>query len=218
METIIYNQDGKKAGTIELSKDIFGLNWNADLVNQVVNSMRSDARHPIAHTKIRSEVSGGGKKPWQQKGLGRSRHGSSRSPIWVKGGVALGPRNDKNYGRKINKQMKAKALFTMLSQKMRDGEIIFVNDLAVPSAKTKDALTVVKSLAKVPAFEKLATKRTNTLYIALPEKNEAVYKGFKNFSNMTVEEVRNLNPLSLLKYKYLLISNPEKALSFFNNK
>src|ERR1700740_1338445 len=131
MDAKIYNQEGKEAGNITLSKDVFGLPWNADLVNQVVNSLRTDARDPIAHTKDRSEVRGGGKKPWQQKGLGRARHGSTRSPIWVGGGVAHGPRNDKNYDRKINKKMKTKALFTVLSQKMRDGEVLFIDSISL---------------------------------------------------------------------------------------
>ena len=110
METKIYNQAGSPAGTIKLSEKVFGLPWNADLVHQVVASMRSDARVNLAHTKTRGEVRGGGKKPWKQKGTGQARHGSTRSPIWVGGGVAHGPRNDKDYSRKVNKKMKAKAL------------------------------------------------------------------------------------------------------------
>src|SRR3989344_5026421 len=102
METKLYNQKGDESGKIEIPESIFGLPWNADLVHQVVVSMMSSMRHPIAHTKTRGEVSGGGKKPWQQKGTGRARHGSTRSPIWVGGGVAHGPRNDKNFDRKVN--------------------------------------------------------------------------------------------------------------------
>src|SRR3954467_5139183 len=109
MESTVYNQKGKEVGKIQLAEQIFGLKWNADLVHQVVTSMESSARTNVAHTKNRGEVSGGGKKPWQQKGTGRARHGSIRSPIWVGGGVTHGPRKDKDYDRKINKKMKAKA-------------------------------------------------------------------------------------------------------------
>src|SRR4029078_6219347 len=98
----------------------FGLPWNADLVHQVISSLKTDARKPVAHTKTRGSVRGGGKKPWQQKGTGRARHGSIRSPLWVGGGVAHGPRNDKNFDRKVNKKMKAKALYTILSKKFKD--------------------------------------------------------------------------------------------------
>lgn len=215
METIIYTQEGQKAGSINLPENVFGLSWNADLVNQVVNSLRSDARDAIAHTKDRSEVSGGGKKPWQQKGLGRARHGSSRSPIWRHGGIAHGPRKDKNFSRKVNKKVKTKALFTLLSQKMRDGEILFVKDIALSEAKTKIAKKVIVSLGSIAGYEGIATKRKNAVYLALDKKNEAIQKSFNNFSNMTVEELRNINPLALLQYKYVVITNPEESLKFF---
>src|SRR5947207_14998089 len=129
METTIYTKEGKKKGTITLPEEVFGLNWNADLVHEVLTSLATNARTPVAHTKNRGEVRGGGKKPWQQKGTGRARHGSIRSPIWVGGGVTHGPRADKNYFRKVNKKMKAKALYTLLSAKFRDGEVLFVESL-----------------------------------------------------------------------------------------
>ncbi|MCL5782115.1 MAG: 50S ribosomal protein L4, partial [Patescibacteria group bacterium] len=125
MEATIYNQSGKTSGKITLPEEVFGLSWNADLVHEVVRLMNSNARPNVAHAKTRGEVRGGGKKPWRQKGTGRARHGSTRSPIWVGGGVAHGPRNEKNYSRKINKQAKRKALFTILSKKFKDGEIMF---------------------------------------------------------------------------------------------
>src|SRR3989344_3523977 len=104
MDAKIYNSKGEQSGKISLPETIFGVAWNADLVHQVITSMMSNAREPIAHTKTRGEVRGGGKKPWQQKGLGRARHGSIRSPIWVGGGITHGPRNDENFSRKINKK------------------------------------------------------------------------------------------------------------------
>src|ERR1043166_907473 len=106
LQAQLFSTKGEKTGTYELPESIFGLSWNADLVHTVVNAMRSNARVNVAHTKDRGEVRGGGRKPWQQKGTGRARHGSSRSPIWKSGGVAHGPRNSKNFDKKINRQMK----------------------------------------------------------------------------------------------------------------
>src|SRR3989344_1087428 len=153
METTIYNQKGQESGKITLPEKVFGLPWNADLVHQVVVSMTSSMRHSIAHTKTRGEVSGGGKKPWQQKGTGRARHGSTRSPIWVGGGIAHGPRSEKDYDRKINKKAKTKALHVILSQKFRDGEILFVDSLSFGSPKAKDAKNTLISLAQIKGFE-----------------------------------------------------------------
>src|SRR3989338_5603717 len=122
METEVYNQEGQMAGKIELPDSVFGLPWNDDLVHQVIVSMQSNKRTPVAHTKNRGEVSGTGRKPWRQKGTGRARHGSRRSPIWIGGGVAHGPRNDRNFTKKINVKMMKKAFYTILSQKYRDDE------------------------------------------------------------------------------------------------
>src|ERR1035437_4179320 len=140
METAVYNQKGGDAGKITLPEHIFGLNWNSDLVHQVAVSMASNARQPIAHAKTRGEVRGGGKKPWQQKGTGRARHGSTRSPIWVGGGVTHGPRNDKNFDRKVSKKMKTKALYTILSKKYKEGEVLFVDSIVLKEGKTKLAM------------------------------------------------------------------------------
>jgi large subunit ribosomal protein L4 len=211
LDGTIYNVSGKSAGSIKLSEDIFGQTWNSDLVHQVVTSMMTDARKPFAHTKTRGEVRGGGKKPWQQKGTGRARHGSSRSPIWVGGGVAHGPRNDKNFSRKVNKKMKFKALCVILSRKWRDGEILFVDKLDVAEPKTKSAVSVVSKLATVSGFERLLTKSSNSALVAVNEASANVKRGFGNLSNMEVSEIRNINPLSLLKYKFLILSEPQVA-------
>jgi large subunit ribosomal protein L4 len=218
MEAKLYTQKGKEAGKIELPQEIFGLNWNADLVHQVVTSMMSTARENIAHTKTRGEVSGTGKKPWQQKGTGRARHGSRRSPIWVGGGVAHGPRNDKNFDRKVSKKMKAKALFTILSKKFKDGEIILVDSLSFSVPKTKDAVDVVKSLSSIKGFEKLARKSGNLAWIGLNGKNETASKSFGNIGTIETDEFRNINPVSALSHKFIIIENPKEALALISGK
>src|SRR3989344_4209598 len=111
----VYNQKGDALENIALPAKVFAAKWRADLVHQVVESMRSNKRAGTADAKTRGEVRGGGKKPWKQKGTGRARHGSSRSPIWVGGGDTHGPLAEKNYKRKISKKMRAQALFSVLS-------------------------------------------------------------------------------------------------------
>jgi len=213
METTLYTQDGKKAGAYEAPKEIFGLPWNSDVVNQVINSLRMSARNNTQHTKDRAEVRGGGKKPWQQKGLGKARHGSTRSPIWVKGGVSHGPRNDKNTDRKVNKKMKAKAINMMLSKKFKNGEVLFLENVTFAAPKTVEAKKVLTSLSGIKGFEKLATKKVNAMYLALPAKNDNVRKSFNNIGSVTVEELRNINPLVLAQYKYVVITSPAQSLT-----
>jgi large subunit ribosomal protein L4 len=212
MEATIYNQIGKEVRTIKLPENVFGLSWNEDLVSQVANSMMANARTPIAHTKNRGEVAGSGIKPWRQKGTGRARHGSRRSPIWVGGGVTHGPRNDKDYSRKINKKMRNKALFTVLSRKFKEGEVVFVSDLILRVPKTKEAKNVLTSLAKIKEISSIS-RRKNAAFIALHEKNEDTAKSFRNFGNLEIGQVKDLNVLDLLQYRYLVIVDPEKSIT-----
>lgn len=215
MEASIYTLEGKKKGSVELSADVFGLPWNADLVHQVATSLATNKRKPVAHTKNRGEVRGGGKKPWKQKGTGRARHGSVRSPIWVGGGVTHGPRNEKNFERKVSKSMRVKALYTILSRKYKDGEVLFVDSLSLKAPKTKEALIALKSLSTVKGFELLSKKRNNAAVIALGAKNKETERSLRNISNLEVLEARNLNPLSLLNHKFVVIENPEVSLKAF---
>ncbi len=217
-DAVIYNTKGEEVGKFKLPEDIFGLRWNADLVHQVIQSLQSTARKNIAHTKTRGEVRGGGKKPWQQKGTGRARHGSTRSPIWVGGGVAHGPRNDKNFDRKVNQKMKAKALYTILSKKFREGEVLFMDSIALSAPKTKEAKGIMSSFAKVDMFKNMAAKRSNALLLATDQKNETLEKGFRNFGNVSVSEARNLNPVELANYKYVMFVNPEESVKAIAGK
>ncbi len=212
LSTPVYDVKGKELKSFDLPANVFGLNWNADLVHQVVTSMESTARVNIAHAKNRGEVSGGGKKPWQQKGTGRARHGSTRSPIWRHGGATHGPRNDKNFDRKVNKKMKAKALYTILSAKLSRGHLLFVDDLTLKAPKTSEAMGIIRSFSKVDGFNDILSKKKNSAYIALSSKDVNTEKSFRNMNNLFVDEIRNMSPLDLMKYKYVVISNPEAGL------
>ena len=139
MEAPIYNSNGKKAGSINLPENIFGVTWNDALMHQVVTSMQDNARTPVAHTKGRGDVRGGGRKPWKQKGTGRARHSSIRSPIWKGGGVTHGPNKNTVFARTIPQKMRAKALFMALSRKLRDGQVVFVSSFDIEKPSTSSA-------------------------------------------------------------------------------
>ncbi len=219
MKTDIFDIKGKKAGEVTLPENVFDLPWNAALIHQVVVSMQANARTNVAHTKGRGEVRGGGKKPWQQKGTGRARHGSSRSPIWKGGGVTHGPRNEKVFGREIPKKMRAKALFVALSQKMRDGELLFVDSFGFKAPKTAEAKKALIALSSVKGFEKLSgTKKQNLALIASTDKSDASVKSFRNIGSVTFENVSNLNPVNVLKYKYIVIENPTESVSAISKR
>jgi large subunit ribosomal protein L4 len=215
MDATLYNIKGEKAGKVTLPENIFGLPWNADLVHQVVVSMQSNMRGGNAHTKGSGDVRGGGKKPWAQKGTGRARHGSSRSPIWVGGGVSHGPRNTTIFKKTITKQMRQKALLVVLSRKLKDNEIVFVDSLEMSEPKTKNAKVVLAALSQENGF---MNKKNNAALIALPTAHKATMKSFANFGNIQVTELRNLNPVSVLSAKYLVIADPKTAFETLGNK
>lgn len=218
METAVYNQEGKEVRKLALPEAVFGVKWNADMVHQVVTSMQANEREQVAHVKDRGQVSGGGKKPWRQKGTGRARHGSIRSPLWVGGGVTHGPNPFKVYARKINKKTKIKALFAVLSRKYKDGELLFIDNVSVSSGKTKDAKAVLANISGIKGYERITKKPENAAFIALSKRDQATQRGLRNFSNIFVDESRNLNPVSALSYKYLVLSDPETILTQLQGK
>lgn len=218
MEAKIYNQKGADAGTISLPEKVFAAKWRSDLVHQVVEGMRGNKRAGTADTKGRGEVRGGGKKPWKQKGTGRARHGSTRSPIWVGGGVTHGPLAEKNYKRKITKKMRAQALFSVLSKKLKDDEIIFVDSLAMSDIKTKKAQVVVNNLVKAGNFKVAKSAKKARILTALFERGEKAEKSFRNLSQVEIVFLKNLNPLDVLNHKYLLIENPAEAVKFLESR
>lgn len=216
MQATTYNVQGKAAGSVDLPEQVFGQPWNATLLHEVVLALQANLRAGTAHTKTRGEVRGGGKKPWRQKGTGRARHGSRRSPIWVGGGVVFGPRTEKDYHKKLNRAVKAKALGVALSQKLRDDEVIFLDTFALTEPKAKAAKAALHALADGLGKEKLATKRANAALIVLPGRDDAVEKSFSNFGNVLVDQAKDINPLELLSYKYVIIVDPVPALALLS--
>jgi len=192
----IYNQKGEEIGKIELPAGIFGVKMTPTLLHQVVVSQMANMRQVIAHTKGRGEVRGGGIKPWRQKGTGRARHGSIRSPLWVGGGVTFGPTKYRNFEKKINNKMKRKAVLMALSGKFQDKELIILDKIELTAPKTKEMAVIVDNI--VPDASK-------TL-LMLPAKNEIIYRAGRNIADFKIINVENINVVDLLNFKYLILT------------
>ncbi len=210
--------EGKVSKTLDIPEAIFGADWNADLVSQVLYSQASNRRAGTAHTKDRSEVRGGGKKPWAQKGSGRARHGSSRSPIWRHGGVTFGPRNDKNYKKIIPKGMKVAALFSLLSAKVKAGKVIFLDEVPTLSGKTKEANTAIQGLTTIEGFKTLCYKKPNNVYLSIKKGDDITKRAFRNLPYMKLHNMDDLNPLDIANTRYLVIANPEETIAYLSSK
>lgn len=194
----------KSAG--HLPSEVFGLKVNHDLVHQVVVCQQANRRQGNAHAKDRSEVSGGGKKPWRQKGTGRARHGSIRSPLWRGGGITFGPRNERVYQKTIPAKMRKTALLMALSAKNQSGLLLIVDELAVTEPKTKQVLELLKNL-----------KINGTVLFVTESYNESFWKAGRNIAGVSVIEARNLNTLEVMSFKYLVLekSAVDKIKSMF---
>ncbi|MCL4403979.1 50S ribosomal protein L4 [Patescibacteria group bacterium] len=190
MKVAVYDKTNKQAGEMDLPETLFGLKWNADLVHQVVTGFLANLRKPWAHAKDRSEVRGGGKKPWRQKHTGHSRHGSSRSPIWIGGGAAHGPRKERSYAVKINRKMQRLALLTVLSKKLKD-EVKVIDDLSVSEPKTKNVAAILSNFFKRPA----------SLLIVGSKENKHLNRAARNLPKVEVRTVNNLNVYDCLSHK-----------------
>jgi len=201
MKIKVYNQTAEFVHDLELSEKIFGVKSNAELLHQAVVTQMGNERQVLADTKDRSEVRGGGKKPWKQKGTGRARVGSSRSPIWKGGGVTFGPTSDRNFSKKINKKMKQKAIFMALSDKLVNGTLVILDDLKMEEFKTKkfnEVLTAIET--KV-----LNNDRRNILIIN-DSKDEKVKYSARNLKGTEIINLENINIVELLKFKNLLLT------------
>ncbi|MCX6795723.1 MAG: 50S ribosomal protein L4 [Candidatus Falkowbacteria bacterium] len=201
MKIKVYNQSAKEVSELEVSDKVFGLKSNPELIHQAVIAQMSNERQVLADTKDRSEVRGGGKKPWKQKGTGRARVGSSRSPLWRGGGVTFGPTSDRNFSVKINKKMKQKALLMSISDKIANSSFVALDKLVFEEFKTKDFNTFLSAVEK----EVLANDRRSVLLVN-SEKDEKVKYSGRNLKGVEIINLENLNILDILKYRNLIMT------------
>ena len=190
----VYNIEGKKVSDIELADSVFGIEPNEKIVHSVLVNYLANQRQGTANTKTRAEVSGGGRKPWKQKGTGRARQGSIRAPQWFKGGIALGPK-PRDYRYTVNKKERRLAIRSVLSSKVLENNLVVVDSLAFNEIKTKNMVNALTNL-------KVEVK---TL-IVLPEKNENVQKSARNIEGVKTSLVNTINVYDLLKYNKLVLT------------
>lgn len=194
-EAQIYNQEGKKLEKMQLNPKIFEVEFKNDLVHDAVISGMAQKRKPYAHTKDRSDVRGGGAKPWRQKGTGRARHGSRRSPIWIGGGVTFGPTKDRNFTVRMNKKAKRKALYMALSAKVKDGDVLVLDKLVFDEPKTNLLAKILRSL---PGVER-------RVLVVLDAPNKNVMQAVRNIDWIHVVGANNLSIVDVLNFPKIVI-------------
>lgn len=194
----LLNIEGKKVGDIELADSIFAIDVNEDVMHEVVVNYLANQRQGTASTKTRSEVTGGGKKPWKQKGTGRARQGSIRAPQWIKGGIALGPK-PRSYKYTLNKKVKRLALKSALSSKVQENNIIVLDALNFDEIKTKNMAKVLENI------------KANKALIVLAEKNLNVQVSARNIPNTKTALVNTINTYDILKYETLVVTKDAVA-------
>lgn len=215
VKTNIYNQNGDIISELKLADDVFAVKINEDLVHQAMVCQTSNDRQVLAHTKTKAEVRGGGKKPWKQKGTGRARAGSSRSPIWIGGGVTFGPRKDRNFSKKINKKMRQKALTMVLSDRLSNGNMVVVDKLEMADFKTKVFNNFVNKIELIFSTEKDKKNKRSVLFVN-DNKDEKIFKSARNLPGLNIINLENVNIVDLLKYRNLIIT--ESAVNTINKR
>ena len=190
----VYNQLGENVGEIELSADIFGVEVNEHVVYEVVKNQLANKRQGTQSAKTRAEVRGGGRKPWRQKGTGRARQGSTRSPQWTGGGVIFAPK-PRDYSYQVPKKIKRMALKSVLTSKVNDEEIIVLDDIKFDDISTKVAKKVLNDV-----------KAAKKALIVIDEENEAVYKSFRNLEGVEVAVANYINVYDVLKYDSFIVT------------
>lgn len=210
MEAQVFDLKNKNVGSVELPKSVFGAVWNPTLVKQVVLAQLANLRRPWAHAKGRGEVRGGGKKPWKQKGTGRSRHGSIRSPIWKGGGKSHGPTKERDYSQKVNKKMKRAALFSVLSKKFQDGELKVVKAFDIEKPKTAIMAAAIGNLVEKPK----KMKKYDALLV-YGDETKSLSRSARNLPKTKVLDSKALNVYDLLNYKHVIVE--EKAIATIVN-
>ena len=192
--------EGKEVGDTHLEAKIFSVAIKEQLVQQAVRTQFANKRVAIAHAKDRSEVRGGGRKPWRQKGTGRARHGSIRSPLWTGGGVTFGPRNINNFSLKMNKRAKRKALLMTLSDKAAQKKIVVIDKLELPAIKSN---SLIKILKKLPI--------NNKILLVLSKVDQNIIKSARNVPAVTTIQANSLNTVDVLNHEFLLITKDSLA-------
>jgi large subunit ribosomal protein L4 len=190
----VLDQSGKKVGTHELAAEIFDVQVSVPVMHQVVVAGMAAQRSGTHSTKTRAEVSGGGRKPWRQKGTGRARHGSNRSPMWVGGGVAHGPK-PKEYGKRVPKKMKRLALRSALTGRAREGRIKVLDGLAFDAPSTKGAVDVLESI-----------EAGGLVLLVLGRPEETVEKSFRNLSHVRIAYPGNLGTYEVLAADWVVFT------------
>jgi len=202
-----YNQKAEAVGKVELSEKVFALKTNEALIHQAVVAQTSNERQVWANTKERSEKRGGGKKPWAQKGTGRARAGSSRSPIWKGGGVTFGPTSDRNFKKNINKKMKRSALCMLISDRLSNERMYIMDKFEIENFKTKDVNVILDGFEKLIAKnDKDAKDAKRSLLIINDAGDEKLKYSARNLTGVKIINIDNINILDLIKYRNLLIT------------
>lgn len=201
----LYNQAGKSVGEMELTDSVFNVSPVQSLVHQVYVSILANQREPWAHTKDRSEVRGGGKKPWKQKGTGRARHGSTRSPIWSGGGITFGPRNDRNFSKKINKKMKARAVKMCLTDKLQEQKLLVI-DAIETTGKTKELANVRNVLPG----------KGKTTILLVGKKDINIERAIRNIPQFDIQHAIDANVVDLLHHQYIIAT--KDAIDVLSNR
>ena len=207
MNADVYNLKNEKVGTVTLPDSVFGAKWNATLVKQVLTAQDANARDPWAHAKGRGEVRGGGKKPWRQKGTGRARHGSIRSPLWRGGGKAHGPTKDRDYSQKVNKKMKRLVLFSVLSRKVKDGEVKIFENFALSAPKTKILASTLNDILNM----KKGVKKYDLLLVPEGE-NKGLSRASSNLQKAMALPATALNVHDVLNHKNIFLEQSAVAV------
>jgi len=209
----VYNQKAEESGEEKLSDKIFNIEPNEVLIHQAMVTQSANERQVLAHTKIKSEVRGGGRKPWNQKGTGRARAGSNRSPIWIGGGVTFGPRKDRNFKKKINKKMKQKAIFMVLSDRLKSNNMAVLEDLKLEEFKTKKANELIEKFENKIIKEKAVKtedgkkkKAKRSILFLIDEKHNETKYSIRNLEGIKLINIDNINILDLLKYRNLVLT------------
>ena len=192
----VYNLENKAIGKTELPEKVFGVKWRPALVAQVLRAQLANRRKPWAHAKTRAEVRGGGRKPWRQKGTGRARHGSIRSPIWIGGGKAHGPSKLRDYSQKVNKKMKRQAILSAISKKLKDGQMKFFENVVIEEPKTKLLAVILKNLLS------LGKKQKKYDVLLVREKsNKIIGRAASNLPKTKTVSAESLNLYDILNHK-----------------